>query len=128
MQHPLYLGHMLPHMALPDAPINYYPYVYPPPFALGNPHLLPPEVPTPSNAKTDRGPVDAERNVNRTADSDTRSRYYAVCCLPLSYVDTLRLIGPISYPGECDLMVHPRKYSVIFSQMHFVTLVYVYTT
>ena len=79
MQHPLYLGQMLPHMALPDAPINYYPYMYPPQFALGNPHLLPPKVPTPSNAKTDRGTVDAERNVNRIADSDTRSRYYTVC-------------------------------------------------
>ena len=32
----------------------------------------------------------------------------------LRYVYTLRLIGPISYPGECDLMVHTRKYSVIF--------------
>ena len=41
----------------------------------------------------------------------------------LSYVYTLRLIGPISYPGECDLMVHPRKYSVIFSRMHYVTVV-----
>ena len=26
------------------------------------------------------------------------------------YVYTLRLIGPISYTGECDLIVHPRKY------------------
>ena len=39
------------------------------------------------------------------------------------YVYTLRLIGPISYPGECDLMVQPQKYRVIFSRMHFVTFV-----
>ena len=37
----------------------------------------------------------------------------------LSYVYTLRLIGPISHPGECDLTVHPRKYSVIFSRNVF---------
>ena len=41
----------------------------------------------------------------------------------LRYVCTLRLIGPILYPGECDLMIHPQKYSVIFSRMHFVTVV-----
>ena len=41
----------------------------------------------------------------------------------LSYVYTLRLIGPISYPGECDLMVNPQKYIVIFSRMHLVTFV-----
>ena len=35
----------------------------------------------------------------------------------LSYVYTLRLIGPISYRGECDLMVHQQKYSVIFSRL-----------
>ena len=29
----------------------------------------------------------------------------------------------ISYPDQCDLMVHPRKCSVIFSWMHFVTVV-----
>ena len=34
----------------------------------------------------------------------------------LRYVYTLRLIGPISYPGGCDSIVHPRKYSVIFSR------------
>ena len=39
----------------------------------------------------------------------------------------LRLIGPILYPGECDLMVHPRKHIVIFSRMHFATFVRVYT-
>ena len=39
------------------------------------------------------------------------------------YVYTLRSIGPISYPNECDLIVNPRKYSVIFSRMHFVTFV-----
>ena len=44
----------------------------------------------------------------------------------LSCVCTLRLIGPISYPDECDLMVHPQKYSGIFSRMHFVTFVYIY--
>ena len=32
-------------------------------------------------------------------------------------------IGPISYPGECDLMIHQQKYSVMFSGIHFVTLV-----
>ena len=37
----------------------------------------------------------------------------------LKYVYTLRLIGSISYPGECDLMVHSRKHIVIFSQMAF---------
>ena len=26
-----------------------------------------------------------------------------------SYVYTLRLIWPISYPGECDLMGHPHQ-------------------
>ena len=41
----------------------------------------------------------------------------------LSYVYTLRLIRPISCPGECDLMVHRRKYSVIFSRNYFVTYV-----
>ena len=41
-----------------------------------------------------------------------------MCVCPLSCVYTLRLIGPISYPGECDLMVH--------SRMHFVTFVYIY--
>ena len=35
--------------------------------------------------------------------------------LNLGYVYTLRLIGSISFSGECDLMVHPRKYIVIFS-------------
>ena len=41
----------------------------------------------------------------------------------LRYVYPLRLIGPISYPGECDLRVHTQKYSGIFSRMHFVTFV-----
>ena len=45
----------------------------------------------------------------------------------ISYVYTLRLIGPISYPDECDLMVNPRKYIVIFSRMHFVTFVRIYS-
>ena len=39
----------------------------------------------------------------------------------LSYVCTVRLIGQISYPGECDLKVHPQKHTVIFSRAHFVT-------
>ena len=39
----------------------------------------------------------------------------------LGYVYTLRLIGQISYPGECDLMVRPQKHIVILSRMHFVT-------
>ena len=30
---------------------------------------------------------------------------------------------PILYLGECDLMIHPQKYSVIFSRMHYVTFV-----
>ena len=38
----------------------------------------------------------------------------------LSCVYTLRLIWPISYPGECDLMVHTRKHSVILSRMCFI--------
>ena len=42
----------------------------------------------------------------------------------LSYVYTLRLIGPISYSGECDLMVQPRKHFVFFSRMHFVSFVH----
>ena len=37
----------------------------------------------------------------------------------LSYVYTLRLIGPISYPGECDLMFHPQKV-----QRHFPTIAF----
>ena len=41
----------------------------------------------------------------------------------LSYVYTLRLIGPISYPSKCVLMVHPQNIGVIFSQIHFVTFV-----
>ena len=36
---------------------------------------------------------------------------------------TLQLIGQTSYPGECHLIVHQQKFSVIFSQMHFVTVV-----
>ena len=44
----------------------------------------------------------------------------------ISYVFTMRLIGPISYPGECDLMVCPRKHIVIFSRMHLLTFVRVY--
>ena len=39
----------------------------------------------------------------------------------LMYVYKLQLIGPISYPGECDLKVRPRKHGEIFSRMHFVT-------
>ena len=41
-------------------------------------------------------------------------------------IHTLWLLGSILYPGECDLTVYPRKYSVIFSRMHFVTFIYVY--
>ena len=44
--------------------------------------------------------------------------WYGICDFCSSYVYSLRLIGPISYPGECDLMVHQQKYPVIFSQMH----------
>ena len=48
-------------------------------------------------------------------------RYTSSSCL--SYVYTVRLIRLISYPGECDLIGWPRKYSVIFSRMHFGTFV-----
>ena len=53
----------------------------------------------------------------------SRAAGYFPRILPLktgsfSCVYTLRLNGPISYPCECDLMVHPRKFSVIFSRMH----------
>ena len=41
----------------------------------------------------------------------------------LNYVYTLRLIRTIWYPGECDLVVPPRKYGVILSRIHFVTFV-----
>ena len=41
-----------------------------------------------------------------------------------SCVYILRLIGSISYTDEYDLMVHPRKYSGIFSRMHFVIHIY----
>ena len=44
----------------------------------------------------------------------------------ISSLIKLRLHTAISYPGECDLMVNPRKHRVIFSRMHFVTFVYVY--
>ena len=37
----------------------------------------------------------------------------------LSYVYTLRLIGPISYLGQCDLMVRP--FSTTKVQRHFLT-------
>ena len=37
----------------------------------------------------------------------------------------LRLIEIISYPGACDLMVRPRKFSAIFSQRNFITIVLV---
>ena len=33
------------------------------------------------------------------------------------------IIGPFSYLDQCDLMVQPQKYSVIFSRMHFVTFI-----
>ena len=48
--------------------------------------------------------------------------------IPWSYVYILRLIEPISYSGECDVMVHPRKCS--FSRMHqlFPSTSYVYIT
>ena len=35
--------------------------------------------------------------------------------LNLGYIYILRLIRSISFSGECDLMVHPRKHIVIFS-------------
>ena len=48
---------------------------------------------------------------------------------PLSYVYTLRLIGPISYPGKCDLMIHTRKpsnNSMTKTQRHFLTNAFCY--
>ena len=40
---------------------------------------------------------------------------------------TLRLIGQISYPGECDLIVHPQKYEVVsFAQKCILLPSYVY--
>ena len=38
------------------------------------------------------------------------------------------LIGLISCLGECDLMVQLQKYSVIFSQVQFVTFICIYNT
>ena len=48
---------------------------------------------------------------------DFKIRLAGIVPVSLEFTDiyTLRLIGSISYPGECDLMVQPRKYSVIFS-------------
>ena len=71
-------------------------------------------------------------NLSRRNVKVTLTRKYAIqvdtslYSAVLNYVYTLRFIGPISYPGECDLMVNVRKYSVIFSRMHFVTVLYVY--
>ena len=42
-----------------------------------------------------------------------------------SYVYILRLIGPISYPGECDLMIHSWKY-IVFSHEYILLPSYVY--
>ena len=47
-------------------------------------------------------------------------------CVPLRYVYTLRLIGPISYPGECDLIGYPRKYSSHFLTECILLPLYVY--
>ena len=69
-----------------------------------------------------RRPFVKEKNTN-IGSCTIRERMMNKFENQLSCVYTLRLIGPISYPGECDLMVHPRKYSVIFSRMHFVTVV-----
>ena len=44
-------------------------------------------------------------------------RYPRLSAMILKARSHRRLIGPISYPDECDLMVHPRKYSVIFSRI-----------
>ena len=48
---------------------------------------------------------------------------YKHCVSVLSCVYTLRLIWPISYPGECDLMVHTRKHSVNSLPMRLVIFV-----
>ena len=47
-----------------------------------------------------------------------RHRIYKICRLN-GYVYTLRLIGPISYPNECDFMIHPQKYTASFSHECF---------
>lgn len=73
MQHPLYVSAMFPHLALPDGPIPYYPYMYPPAFTLGNHHIHP--EPPSSNGKIEHPGVEADRKANRTAESEARSRY-----------------------------------------------------
>ena len=40
--------------------------------------------------------------LNFTTLLDQAFAYNVRYCVALSYVYTLRLIGPISYPGECD--------------------------
>ena len=46
-----------------------------------------------------------------------------ICLFGLRYVYTLRLIGPISYPAECDLMVNHESTASFSHGMHFVTFV-----
>ena len=46
--------------------------------------------------------------------------------MALSYVYTLRLIGPISYSGECDLTDHPRISTSSFSHECILLPSYVY--
>ena len=61
------------------------------------------------------------RNVWKVAYSK-KLLVFPVQALYLSCVYTLRLIGAILYPGECDLMVHPRKYM----QRHFLMNAFCY--
>ena len=58
-------------------------------------------------------------NVSRLLRKEFLSAFSLMLSKLLSFVYALRLIGPISYYGECDLMVYPRKYSIIFSRMPF---------
>lgn len=74
MQHPLYVGAMLPHMALPpESHFPYYPYMYPPaPFAIGNPHMYVEPVTGPGKREW-TGP-DKDRKEYREAESESRER------------------------------------------------------
>ena len=62
--------------------------------------------------------------LKRLRDRGKESGYTLLLCSQVKATFThCDKSGPISYPDECDLMVNPRKYIVIFSQMHFVTFV-----
>ena len=62
--------------------------------------------------------------------SNTRENVFDMITYPNLHLGTdflgvfiVELLRLYSYPGECDLVVHPRKYGVILSRMHFVTFV-----